>query len=289
MASHRILPLFLAGFLIFGFSYHADANPNVTTQTGGSSTQANNSDSSISDAVCDPDIFSRMRQKAWMEAQRENYTNQSIIKQPDSIFAATCFDKQIQNAKSNLGVAEGTGSSANTNNFQQNVQNTSGQIAGSFMAPYSGTGSQNSGGSSGSGFNCDAMKKIWESSSCENFAGSSLASLADVGRSGTDARGSCQNSAGQDSSGSAGASQYNYNTILGDMAKPGAGVSNFDAVKNERCKSIAYSELEANGCEKKCTPTYTGQVVQGKNEVSCQNGCKAQPGSGNNMECVPAN
>lgn len=279
MASYRTLPLFLAGCLIFGFSYNASANPNVTTQT--STATQSNADSSISDAVCDPSVFNRMRQKAWMEAQRENYTNQSIIKQPDSIFAATCYDKQIQNAKSNLGVPEGTGSSANTNTFQQNVQNTSGQIAGSFMAPYSGSGSQTSGGS---GFNCDAMKSIWESSSCENFAGANLATLAEVGRSGTDARGSCSGGR-NDSSGTAGSAQYNYNTILGDMGKAGAGVENFDAVDPRHCATLAYSDLKAAGCKEECSQISTGLTYRKGNEVSCQPGCKAEQ-SGDNWKCV---
>ena len=282
MASYRILPLFLAGFLIFGFSHNASANPNVTTQTSGA-TQSN-ADSSISDAVCDPNIFNRMRQKAWMEAQRENYTNQSIIKQPDSIFAVTCYDKQLQNAKANLGVAEGTGSSATTNTFQQNVDKTSGEIASSFMAPFSGSNSPGSGSGSGP---CNAMKSVWDASSCENFAGANLATLAEVGRSGTDARGSCTGGR-NDSSGTAGASQYNYNTILSDMGKAGAGVENFDAVDPRHCATLAYSELAAAGCKVECSQISTGLNYRKGNEVSCQPGCKAEQ-SGDNWKCVKAN
>lgn len=281
--TNKVLPLFLAGFLLFGLHSIASANPNVTTQTGSSSTASDNSKSVI-DPVCDPSVYNRMRQKAWMEAQRENYTNQSIIKQPDSIFAATCYDQQLNIAKNSLGVPEGTGSSANTQDFQNAVQNTSGQVAGAFMAPYSGTAPQNPGG--GSGFNCGAMQQIWKDSSCSNFAGSTLASLADVGRSKVDARGECGGSR-DDDSGTSASKQFNYNTIFADMAKPGAGVENFDAADPRRCATLPFSELSAAGCEEKCTSTPTGLKYRGKDEVSCQPGCVAELG-GDSWECVRA-
>lgn len=54
------------------------------------------------DPACDATFMDAMKQKAWMEAQREIMIAQSIIAKPDSVFALGCFDSFYQKYTSSV-------------------------------------------------------------------------------------------------------------------------------------------------------------------------------------------
>lgn len=313
MVSKRILSFIVAGLMLSGsLPAFASGNPNVTTQP--TANAESSSDTSVSDAVCDPLVFERIKQKGWMEAQRENYINQSIIKRPVNTFAATCFDQQIGVAINRLGVAEredpnSDGSPETMRPFQEGVLNSSGSIVGNLIGPTSGgkplLPSAGNGTStvyqeyqmppaSGGSINCNAMNQIWDNVSCSNMAGGNLPSLADVGLPDAETRtpgrpeSSC-NLGKNDVSGTAGSDRYNYQTAISQIYSTGAGLENYDNLDLHLCKTLPYSQLQAVGCPQKCSfIEITGSVrSDGKNAMSCtNNGCSYDEERG---ECVPSN
>lgn len=44
---------------------------------------------------CDPNYYSSLKARAWLEAQREVTQNQNLIYKPDSVLEYTCFDKYL--------------------------------------------------------------------------------------------------------------------------------------------------------------------------------------------------
>ena len=46
-------------------------------------------------SACDPQYFSSLKSRAWLEAQREITQNQNLIFKPDSVFEYTCFDRYL--------------------------------------------------------------------------------------------------------------------------------------------------------------------------------------------------
>lgn len=49
----------------------------------------------IAPTPCDTTYFDSMRQRAWLEAEREIIQNQNLIFKPDSVLAYTCFDRYL--------------------------------------------------------------------------------------------------------------------------------------------------------------------------------------------------
>jgi hypothetical protein len=63
--------------------------------------------------VCDPDYMDTLKQRAWMQAQREIELNANLITKPDSVLKLTCFDQFLNHAAGAIGpMFSGTGSSA---------------------------------------------------------------------------------------------------------------------------------------------------------------------------------
>jgi len=142
--SVRILSFMAAGLLFLsGPSFATTGVLQPPPTNGGTATPSptsNTNENVLYDPVCDPHVFSAMKAKATAEAQRENYVNQSIILKPDSLFALTCFDKQVGQTMGKLGVSEDPNNSSNTQPFQNNVKSTSGSLYPAFMGPLDSNG-----------------------------------------------------------------------------------------------------------------------------------------------------
>ncbi len=57
----------------------------------------------IAEQACDPAYWTTMKERAWLEAEREIMQNQNLIFKPDSVLEYTCFDKFLNHAAKNLG------------------------------------------------------------------------------------------------------------------------------------------------------------------------------------------
>ena len=263
-----------------------------------------------SDPVCDPNVLNLMRQKGWMEAQRENYTNQSLILKPDSVFAATCFDKQLGVAKSKLGVKEKTGTTDDTTRYKQSIDDTAGKIAGSFSGasgnkvlttPDKNSStpnetSYNTSSPESADFNCTAMADMWKTTQCGNMSGADMPTLQEVGSSGKDSRQYPQAcSAGKDDKASGG-SANNYSGVLEQQyTKANAGIDGVPALNTYDCQHVPYSQLGKEpykDCPATCTTISLSGRGTDKNgsvlEVSCPNpGCHPEPNGSSGYKCQP--
>ena len=293
MTSNKFLPLVVAGFLLVSSTSFAQI-VTPTTSSSSSSAAANAVKDTIVDQVCDPEVFARMKLKAWMEAQRENYINQSIITKPDSVFAQSCYDKQLGNAMQNLGVSEdGT---SNTTTFQNAVAQN-GPVAAQFAGVGTGntitltrpqgtttavTTTYNATPSASSSFSCDVMQKLWQGAQCGNFASGNLPTLKEAGST-NEARNqpvACTTGKTDPSNSS---NNLEESTLTAMFTPP----ASFSKVDNKFCATQPYSKLTDLGCEKKCWPGIPNGTKNDakKDVVTCQPGCKADPG--NSPSCVP--
>lgn len=307
MVFNKVLPLVMTGFLVFASSAYAQ-NPNVIATPNSSAPASSNSGTSVlTDPVCDSSVFERMKKKAWMEAQRENYINQSIITKPDSVFAQTCYDKQLGNSMKNLGVAEGTGSNS-TKAFEDAVAKN-GPVAAAFAGVGSGTTIQltRPQGSSkpltteyeatpkaSDTFSCDVMQKLWLTAQCGNFSAGNLPTLKEAGS--TDADKEARNqpvacTTGKKDLKDPGLFNLDEATIVGMFDPP----ASFNKADPKLCATRPYSELEALGCKPNAQPGQKGLCWPGvkngtKNDdgldvITCQPGCKSAK-EGNSLVCV---
>lgn len=299
----------LLALLLLSIPQADAANPVATT---GTTSQSTASQDPTSDAVCDPKLFNRMRQKGWMEAQREVYTNQSIILKPPSVFALSCFDRQLgqfissgnnglllgernANGQTNTdrgkavtlgtagkivtGLMGATGTSGNTQLSNTNVT-TANEYQGSMQAD------QN--------FVCNTMEQLWTASKCQSVSGANFPTFKEM-MTGTDTRdfaGSCPaGSSTKENSTWSGASNYQMDKISTSMGQPMAGLTgengSADTIsKDDICANAAYSQLESLGCEKKCY-SKPGMMINGKREINCTNkGCDAKL-QGDAWTCQP--
>lgn len=306
MAFKRIIPLLVAGFLIL--SGPAFASGTLVTPAAGN--QEDKSKEVVSDAVCDPEVFNRMKEKAWAEAQRENYVNQSLILKPDSLFAITCFDKQLSNTMGSLGIKEKDDNGSQTN-FEKKVSSSASAVTSAFIGPMkdgkplltpdkntktdttSTEYEANPKAKSGS-FNCGEMEKLWQQSQCGNFAAGDLPTLKEVGTSSSEARKYPQAcTAGKSDNNN---SQYDALKVLDKTYAPMAELKNATPVELKLCATEPFSKLAGLGCKQPsgqsdlCWPgALTGNEVSvgGKTykEIKCSNsGCSPQV-QGNNLIC----
>ena len=312
MSSKRIIPLFMAGFLIFsGVQAFATGIVNPTASSG--TTSSSSSSSVVTDSVCDPEIYSRMKEKARMEAQRENYVNQSIITPPASLFDLNCFNKQLGQTKKNLGLGVGE------SNDKTGFNNTVDSIAGN-SSPYSGPVDSNgkpiigvsddnknittddkleSSPSESSDSKCAEMQKLWQETTCGNFAGGNLPSLKETG-SENDARKYSDGSSykacegGKDDPRD---SELTFANGQTNIYSPMANLKNAQKTSLFLCKYRAFSELAGLKCQQQsgqndlCWPgEKTGQKVNIGGAlydgINCSNpGCSPQV-SGSELKCT---
>ena len=57
----------------------------------------------IAPQACDPGYWQSMKERAWLEAEREIMQNQNLIFKPDSVLEYSCFDKFLSHAGKTLG------------------------------------------------------------------------------------------------------------------------------------------------------------------------------------------
>lgn len=300
MASNRLLSLVLAAFLVLSGPAQAQNPPVTTTPTA--SNNASSTNSSVSDPVCDSEVFERMKQKAWMEAQRENYVNQTIITAPDSIFDNTCYKKQLGVTMDKLGLEESSGSSSSKDKFETDVADNA-NIVNEFVGPItSGTsGSKDtSKPTASSDFKCAEMSKYWAKSQCGNFAGGNLPSISEAGASGTakesrkyvDENGQEKSCTGKDDTTDT-TGLFNFTTAqentMGTADAPGPKLTNYSKVDPELCKRLPYSQIPqecpGQGAGNKCAPGKKLNVPWPQNTkimtIECPNpGCSAQEEGG---------
>lgn len=117
---------------------------------------------------CDSSFMSAIKQKAWMEAQREIMIAQSIIAKPDSVFVLGCFDHWYDE----LDIKFSNGTKYNISSV------VSSYISSAF--PHSLGGGHYSGSQSTN--NCGTMSDLWNNARCSNLGSSAgqLGTLTDM-------------------------------------------------------------------------------------------------------------
>ncbi len=128
----------------------------------------------IAPSACDPDYYSSMSSRAWLEAQREITQNQNLIFKPDSVLEYTCFDQflNVLAAEAPNMFSKGDMPAALTNlvsaaltpyinnNFNHNYLGGRDPVAPVPMAAAAAAGA----------YNCSVMNDVWEEAKCINFA-----------------------------------------------------------------------------------------------------------------------
>jgi hypothetical protein len=133
-------------------------------------------------ASCDPDYWTALKGKAWMEAQREIEQNQNLIYKADSVLEYTCFDKFLNvlalrapamfsesgawgavTPKPNMTAAlEGLVGTAAQEYVNQNFSHD-------FLGGRTGTPTYSLAGVAAGDYSCDIMARVWEAAKCMNF------------------------------------------------------------------------------------------------------------------------
>lgn len=112
---------------------------------------------------CDPKFMDAMKQKAWMEAQREIMIAQTTIAKPDTVFALGCFNNFMNGFNGSVSFSENTNYTSiqlpsNINNYVNAA--FSGQTLGG--GHFSGSNSDFS--------TCGAMMNLWKAARNANLA-----------------------------------------------------------------------------------------------------------------------
>lgn len=201
-----------------------------------------------------------------MEAQRENYVNQSLILRPDSIFAITCFNKQLGQAKNGCVPVGTSGSTTDCEKAIDTIATNSLPFYGelkdkkAILTPSTDnkltttTDEVNKAPDKSAAAGCDEMNKLWQQSQCGNFAAGNLPSLKEAGSS-DEAR---KYPSSSDSSGYEACfsgkddprkpNDYNYATNLADLYAPMAKLTNATKTNLYLCQNAPYSQLSGLKC-----------------------------------------
>ncbi len=133
------------------------------------------------DSPCDPQYYESMKQRAWMEAQREITQNQNLIFKPDSVMEYTCFDKfmNVLAAQATNMFSETTrwGGILSNKSMDNALQNLVGEALGNYIDlnfKHKYLGHRSSGDSSinpvsGGTYSCGEMLKVWGEAKCMDF------------------------------------------------------------------------------------------------------------------------
>ena len=95
----------LAGFLVVSEPAHAGCAagiPCIVNRTVPNPNTGPNAPKSNS-ASCDADFMNQIYSRAFMEGQRQNLLNETLIRKPDSVLEYTCFDALADDAAPKLG------------------------------------------------------------------------------------------------------------------------------------------------------------------------------------------
>lgn len=230
--------------------------------------------------ACDPDFMTTLQNRAWREAQREIMTNQRLILKPDSVFALSCFSNAV-------GAIPSTFTNGNQTDGVEGALDD--YMQGNFSHGYLGGAD---GGVQGTN-DCDTMKRLWNTSHCDNLPIGLFRSLTFANIAGNDIRinnwQTCTNTGG-----SWGA--YNTAVTVGTGGNPGrAAGASFDTVNLFLNITDPYTQA-GNAC---AAGIETGVIIGTSTgarykEVVCPNpGCIPQRGGGGggggaaiNMTCV---
>ncbi len=155
----------------------------------------------IADSPCDPDYYTSLRSRAWLEAQREITQNQNLISKPDSVLEYTCFDRQLlelaDHSKDMLSETQRWGTATTLIDMDHTLQNlVNNSLQAYFVTnfphrllggrmPDEDFGAQVAGGNSrkveflydksaGTGlasmdYECDVMNEVWMYAKCMDF------------------------------------------------------------------------------------------------------------------------
>ncbi len=127
------------------------------------------------DPACDATFMNAMKQKAWMEAQREIMIAQSVIAKPDSVFALGCFGAFRNSYLSSITFSNSTGYAngvvtADINNY----------LGASFNHAYGGGHDPNVGSPNTLSNNCALMLNLWNDARCSNLSMDKIQTLLET-------------------------------------------------------------------------------------------------------------
>ncbi len=132
--------------------------------------------SAVYDSACDTSFMNALKDKAWMEAQREMMHNQQMVWKPDSVLALGCYKHWIDGLKGTISFSNDNGSGLNSLG-----SDASSYLSSAFnhtLAGGNGSGSNSS--------NCGNIATLWQYSRCKNLNLTQIQTLKDV--SGSDPR-----------------------------------------------------------------------------------------------------
>ncbi len=105
---------------------------------------------------CDPAFMTSMKQKAWMEAQREIMIAQTTIAKPDTVFALGCFNNFLNGFNGSIAFSNNTNYTSS-----QLPSNISNYVNAAFAGQALGGGHYSAGGSNSNFSTCGAMMSLW--------------------------------------------------------------------------------------------------------------------------------
>jgi hypothetical protein len=202
----------------------------------------------VIDEACDSAFMDKMKERAWMEAQREIMINQTMVWKPDSVLALGCYEQWIGAIKVSFSKDSGAG-----------LTDVKTQATTYLSAAFPHT----LGGGNGTGSNtskCSNINDLWKQAQCKNLNLSQILTLKDI--SGNDPR---QNPAACSSTGS-------WGTPVSTMAAVGLGAP-FDSMNLFTSVVAPLSEVTSGKCS---AGIPTGVFIGGGSnpEVVCPNpGC----------------
>lgn len=130
--------------------------------------------------TCDPVYWESLKDRAWLEAEREIIQNQNLIFKADSVLEYTCFDQLINTTGNNAGFLFSNSTfwgpirsifSLNTALGNVVMNDTRGYLNSNFNHNFLGgrySGLRTSAFSASSN-PCQVMRLVWERSKCWNF------------------------------------------------------------------------------------------------------------------------
>lgn len=210
------------------------------------------------DPACDPKFMERMKERAWMEAQREIMIAQSVIAKPDSVFALGCFGEWWDVFQDEDVLAYGKGPSGAIKGF------VTGFLGASFNHNFGG--GHTSIDDQPKADNCGVIAQIWQHAKCANLSTGQMLTLSDLA-GGAEPRqfamSACPANTVKDL----------YKTPVENLVAVGLKDVKFDAMNLFIPITAPLSQTDPNN--PKCSAGIpTGIQVNGKDEIVCPNpGC----------------
>lgn len=122
------------------------------------------------DPACDPKFMDALKERAWMEAQREMMMNETFIWKPDSVLALSCFSGAI--ATIPIGFASG-------NPLQQASDNAADWLSSNFSHALGGGNTGDFADPTQLPAACTKMYDLWMLAKCEDLEVGQFISFSD--------------------------------------------------------------------------------------------------------------